>query len=239
MTNLIAEIGNTALKIAWVDGETVGKTYRYQGENKIDYIISIAEKEKPGILAISSVVPLSDIEKNNLKTICGELLVIDNNVKNDCGFPEYLSPDRVCSLYAAKRLFKGKSCTVFDFGTTLTIDFLDSEGNYEGGNISLGCRTRFKALNRYSKGLPLLETPEKVESLGYSENSAIEAGVIKGIMFEIQAYIDSKPGNIVIFTGGDAFYFVKTMKNSIFAVCNLCLMGLALITDEYVQKNNR
>ena len=27
------------------------------------------------------------------------------------------------------------------------------------------------------------------------------------------------------------------MKNSIFVVCNLELMGLALITDEYVKKN--
>lgn len=41
----------------------------------------------------------------------------------------------------------------------------------------------------------------------------------------------------MIFTGGDAIYFAKRMKNSIFVVSNLVLMGLALITDDYVKKN--
>jgi type III pantothenate kinase len=69
-----------------------------------------------------------------------------------------------------------------------------------------------------------------------STQSSIEAGVISGIMFEIQGYVDSRPDNIVVFTGGDANYFAKRMKNSIFVVCNLVLIGLALITDEYVER---
>ena len=56
-------------------------------------------------------------------------------------------------------------------------------------------------------------------------------------MFEIDGYIKAFKDNIVIFTGGDAIYFAKKMKNSIFVVCNLELMGLALITDDYVRKN--
>ena len=55
-------------------------------------------------------------------------------------------------------------------------------------------------------------------------------------MFEIEGYNRLRPENIVIFTGGDANYFAKKMKNSIFVVSNLVLMGLALITDEYVEK---
>ena len=38
---------------------------------------------------------------------------------------------------------------------------------------------------------------------------------------------------MVIFTGGDANYFAKRMKNSIFVVCNLVLMGLSLIAVRY------
>ena len=71
----------------------------------------------------------------------------------------------------------------------------------------------------------------------YTLQGSIESGVISGIMFEIEGYIRLRPENIVIFTGGDAIYFAKKMKNSIFAVCNLVLMGLALITDDYVKKN--
>ena len=40
-----------------------------------------------------------------------------------------------------------------------------------------------------------------------------------------------------VFTGGDAIYFAKRMKNSIFVVCNLVLIGLALIATEYDQKD--
>ena len=127
--------------------------------------------------------------------------------------------------------------TVFDFGTTLTVDFLSREGRYLGGNISLGCRTRFKALERYSKSLPLVDTPEKIAPEGHSIQGSIESGVISGIMFEIEGYTRLRPENIVVFTGGDAIYFAKKMKNSIFVVCNLVLMGLALITDDYVKKN--
>ena len=44
--NLIVEIGNTALKAAWTEDKTLGKTFRYQGERKMDFIASITEKEK-------------------------------------------------------------------------------------------------------------------------------------------------------------------------------------------------
>ena len=54
-------------------------------------------------------------------------------------------------------------------------------------------------------------------------------------MFEIEGYIGLYPENIVVFTGGDAIYFAKRMKNSIFVICNLVLMGLALMADEYVK----
>ena len=152
-------------------------------------------------------------------------------------FPEYLSYDRAAELVAAAFLFRDKPVTVFDFGTTLTVDFLSREGRYLGGNVSPGCRTRFKALERYSKSLPLVDTPEKILPEGKSLQGSIESGVISGIMFEIEGYIRLRPENIVVFTGGDAIYFAKKMKNSIFAVCNLVLMGLALITDDYVKKN--
>mgnify|MGYP003552785128 CR=1 FL=1 len=70
-----------------------------------------------------------------------------------------------------------------------------------------------------------------------SVSSSISSGVISGIMFEIEGYICKNPQNINVFTGGDANYFAKRMKNSIFVVCNLVLMGLALIALEYDKKD--
>ena len=239
--DLIVEIGNTALKAAWTEEKTLGKTFRYQGERRMEFIAGITEKEKPGVMVVSSVYEISPADERLLRKECRRLIILDPAhplTASKYGFPSYLSYDRTAALLAARHLFAGKGCTVIDFGTTLTVDYIDGEGRYEGGNISLGCRTRFKALNRYSRSLPLLDTPAEIPSLGTSLKESVESGIISGIIFEIQAYIDRKPSNVVLFTGGDAIYFVKKMKNSIFVVCNLVLMGLALITDEYVREKD-
>lgn len=229
MANLIIDIGNTALKASWADGITLGKTFRYQGERMIEFIFSLLEKEKPEVMVISSVRNFSNQNITRLKQMCDRLVIVDNEILEHYSLPDCLTPDRAASIIAAKYLFKGRGCTIFDFGTTMSIDFISKEGEYEGGNISVGCRTRFKALNRYTKNLPLVENPFEIEISGKNIQSSIASGVITGIMFEIEGYLGRYPENVAVFTGGDAIYFAKRMKNSIFVVCNLVLMGLALI----------
>ena len=240
MANLLIEIGNTAVKAAWSEESVLGKTFRYQGEKVMEFIATLVEKQSPLVTAVVSARVISPEEQQFLSGIGQYLILMDpahQDVLSPYGVPDYLSYDRACSLVAARYLFKGKACTVFDLGTTLTVDYLDTSGRYLGGNISLGCRTRFKAINRYSKSLPLVDMPSSNKFPGDSQKSSIESGVISGIIFEIDGYIRTNPENIVIFTGGDAIYFAKRMKNSIFVVCNLGLMGLAIITDDYVKKN--
>lgn len=237
--NLLIDVGYTAIKAAWADGITLGKTFRYQGERTADFILGLVEKNRPDVMVLSSVREFSQTAISKFGKCCGKFILIDsehNFILEDNALPAYLTPDRAASVIAAQYLFKGKGCTIFDFGTILTIDFMDAEGHYSGGNISLGCRTRFKSVNRYSKSLPLQDTPENVEETGNSLTSSIDSGIILGIMFEIGGYFARHPENIVIFTGGDAIYFAKRMKNSIFVVCNLVLMGLALIAVRYGEK---
>ena len=229
MANLIIDIGNTALKASWADGITLGKTFRYQGERMSEFIFSLLEKEKPEVMVISSARNFSNQNITRLKQMCDRLVIVDNEILEHYSLPDCLTPDRAASIIAAKYLFKGRGCTIFDFGTTMSIDFISKEGEYEGGNISVGCRTRFKALNRYTKNLPLVENPFEIEISGKNIQSSIASGVITGIMFEIEGYLGRYPENVAVFTGGDAIYFAKRMKNSIFVVCNLVLMGLALI----------
>lgn len=234
MSNLVVEIGNTALKAAWSDNTTLGKTFRYQGEKYLDFILSLTHREKPEVMVVSSVTPLTEAEMVSLQGECNRLLVLDSNHKElliGYGLPAYLSYDRAASILAARHLFKGRGCTIVDFGTTLTVDFTDQEGLYRGGNISLGFRTRFKALSRYSRSLPLVEIPENPAETGLSEVASIESGVVSGIIFEIEGYLNLHPENIAVFTGGDANYFAKRMKKSIFVVPNLVLMGLALLAE--------
>ncbi len=239
MAHLLIEIGNTALKAAWSEGMTLGKTFRYQGEKVMEYIRTLVQKEKPDVLVVASVYPVSPVDEEQLQAECQQLILLDSNHRNlleNNGLPSFLTYDRAASILAARYLFRGKGCTIVDFGTTLTIDRTDEEGRYRGGSISLGCRTRFKALNRYSRTLPLLNSPEMTGFDGFSLEGSMVAGVISGMLFEIEGYLREYPEDRVVFTGGDANYFAKRMKNSIFVVCNLVLMGLALIADEYVRK---
>lgn len=233
--NLIVDIGNTVTKLALCEGMVLGKTFRYQGENKLDFILDIARKNLPEAIAISSPRAISDRGISELKKVCERLVILDPNhrqVALEASIPDYVMPDCTASIIAARKLFGGKACTVFDFGTIITSSFLSSSGEYEGGTISPGCTTRFRSIKRYAGNLPLLSETEENKVIGDSLNSAIRSGVVSGIMFEIDGYISTHPDNIVVFTGGDANYFAKRTKNSIFVVCNLVLMGLALIAEQ-------
>ena len=232
-------MGNTALKAVWAEGDTLGKTIRYQGEKTIEFIQHITEKEKPNVMVLASVRDISSQDEDVLKTLCRELVLIDKkhpSILRAYGLPEYLSPDRAAGVIAVRKLFAGRECIVFDFGTILSIDFISEDGSYLGGNVSLGCRTRFKAINRYSKNLPLVNTPKELISIGSTLVSSVEAGVMLGIKFEVDAYIASRPESVVIYTGGDANLFVRYTRNSAFVVNNLVLMGLAVISLDY-EKN--
>ena len=237
MANLVIDIGNTALKASWADGMTLGKTFRYQGERMMDFILSLTEKERPEIMILSSVRTFSAQAVEKLRKACDVLLVVDEEMSERYNIPSYLTPDRAASIVISRYLFKGRKCSIFDLGTTLTVDLLDEDGNYEGGIISPGCRTRFKALNRYSRFLPLLSAPDDISETGTDVVTSLSSGVVSGMMFEIGGYMSRYSENINVFTGGDAIYFAKRMKNSIFVVCNLVLMGLALMAVEYDKKD--
>jgi type III pantothenate kinase len=236
MANLIIDIGNTALKASWCDGITLGKTFRYQGEKTMDFILSLTSRVKPEVMVLSSVRNFTSKNIQKLESECERLIIVDKELMSHYGLPLHLTPDRVASVVASRYLFNGRECMIFDFGTTLTVDFTDSEGKYEGGNVSLGYRTRFKSINRYSRNYPLIGVPSDVETPGNDLVSSVISGVLSGMIFEIEGYILHNPKKTIVFTGGDAIYFAKRMKNSIFAVCNLVLMGLAIIAVEYDKK---
>ena len=237
MANLIIDIGNTALKASWCDGMTLGKTFRYQGERMLDFILSLTSKSRPETMVLSSVRNFSESNIKRLEGECERLIIVDREMYSRYDIPEFITPDRAAAIVASRYLFKGKGCIIFDFGTTLSMDFLDADGKYEGGNISPGCRTRLRSLNRYTKSLPLVDAPESELEKGIDVRTSIESGVISGIVFEIEGYLLRHPQKISVFTGGDAIYFAKRMKNSIFVVSNLVLMGLALIAVEYDKKD--
>lgn len=233
--NLIIDAGNTVVKVALCEGLTIGKMYRYQGEERLDYIRELAEKTLPEVMVLCSARIINEEDLKMLEGCAGRIVIIDPVHKeafSDMNIPDYLTPDALAGVKAVLHMFKGKACSIFDFGTTITSTFIDADGRFIGSAISPGCTTRFRSISRYARNLPLLSETEDTALTGSDLESSIRSGVISGIMFEIEGYISKYSQNMAIFTGGDANYFAKRTKNSIFVVCNLVLMGLALIAQQ-------
>ena len=109
MANLLIEIGNTALKAAWAEGRTLGKTVRYQGERLHGFLLgTLLAKEKPDVLVLASVRDIPEEDIREIRERCGQLVLIDRShpaILRAYGLPEYLSPSRAASIIAARELF--------------------------------------------------------------------------------------------------------------------------------------
>jgi type III pantothenate kinase len=197
----------------------------------------MVSKLKPERMFISNVRCRYTLDEEKFMSVCQKVVLLNGtaNIKYErlSNIPYTLGADRFVSLVAVNYLFPNKKCLIIDFGTAITVDYLDENGKLLGGTISIGLRTRLNAINHYIPHLPLVEDPfENCES-GVSTEQALRDGMILGIMFEVEGYIRNNPDYTVVFTGGDANYFAKKVKSPIFVINNLVLLGLAHLSHFY------
>ncbi|MGD1846137.1 MAG: type III pantothenate kinase [Salibacteraceae bacterium] len=157
--------------------------------------------------------------------------------------PATLGNDRVAAVVGAAHQFPKTNVLVIDAGTCITYDLVTASGDYLGGSISPGIQMRYKSLHTFTARLPLLGLQEGVELIGTSTNTAMRSGVQQGILAEVRGIISAYQGQFpdlkVVITGGDSEFFVKALKNSIFADPNLVLNGLNVILNHYVSYLSR
>ena len=189
--------------------------------------------------AIVASTAVSTVEVADLLRKCGmEVLEMTSltpvPIGNDYLSPATLGVDRLAAAVGSVDVLGYRDCLIVDFGTAITIDLVEN-GVFRGGNISQGVRTRFRALHDYTSRLPQCEATDEILLLGRTTQQAIEQGVMEGITHEIEGYIRAfslKNDKLtLIFTGGDANFFVKRIKNAIFAKCDLVLCGLNRILE--------
>ena len=144
---------------------------------------------------------------------------------------ETLGLDRIANAVGAAMQFPNRNVLSIQAGTCLVLDFVNENGEYLGGSISPGINMRLEALHEKTKNLPLLRVKETPQSfLGATSEESILFGVVNGICYEIDGFIEDYIVNfeniIVLITGGDALFLQKLIKNTIFAAPNLVLIGL-------------
>lgn len=236
--NLIIDIGNNSAKyFIFHDTNIILRGRRTDGT--FDFISEYAEQFHIKEVIVSSVVELTPQQKESIES-CGAKIVWMNSdtplpIKVDYRTPHTLGSDRLAAAVGAMAQAPGRDILVIDAGSAITIDFLDKNGTFRGGNISPGVKMRLKALHNFTSRLPLVEKEGETPYFGYDTESAIRSGVIYGICNEIEGYIstvkEKYPDVLVFLTGGDEKTLIDKIKTRIFADKFLVAKGLNKILE--------
>ena len=88
-----------------------------------------------------------------------------------------IGKDRLAAVAGAISLYANTNMLVIDAGTAITYEVVNNNNEFLGGNISPGMAMRFKALNKFTSRLPLLEKNPDQQLIGNSTTGAIQAGL--------------------------------------------------------------
>jgi type III pantothenate kinase len=242
---LAVDVGNTRIKAAVFEENTLLEFFVFQKTTLEKNIQNIFEKyQNISHLVVASV---SDVEKQAFFSF--ESVVKIHFVSHNDSFPfvncyetpKTLGIDRMVLAAGATLQYPNQNRLVIDAGTCVTFDFIDENNNYLGGAISPGLRLRYEALHNFTAKLPLLTLENPNHFIGNSTSQSIHSGVVNGLVFEIDGFIEEFKTQfskfIIILTGGDSEILAKRLKNTIFANSNFLLESLNQ-TFQYKIKND-
>ncbi len=203
--NLTIDIGNTAVKWAAFEGETlVDHAYGMPG----DAMVAGAD----GVMVCASGD--ADGAPERLRAIRPQLSVLSPAtplpLRLDYKTPLTLGPDRVAAACGAWALHPGADTLVIDAGTCITVDFVGRDAAYRGGAIMPGIDMQLQALHSQTARLPLVEIGRQTRAcvVGRSTEECIVAGTLGATMLAlagfVTAYREKCPSLGVMLTGGDA-----------------------------------
>ncbi len=242
---LAIDVGNTRIKAAVFEENTLLETFvimKVEFQKGIENILK--SRKNISDLIVASV---TDIEKQAF--IAFEKAVAIHFVSHNDAFPfvncyetpKTLGMDRMVLAVGATLLFPNQNRLVIDAGTCVTYDFIDQNDNYLGGAIAPGLHLRYQALHNFTAKLPLLKLEEPKHFIGKSTSASIHSGVVNGLVYEIDGFIEEfklqYSNFIIILTGGDTDFLAKRLKNTIFANSNFLLESLNQ-TFQYKIKND-
>ena len=105
--------------------------------------------------------------------------------------PKQLGQDRIAAMMAGwcyndKKNRLKRSFAVIDFGSCVTTDIVNSEGNHMGGNIDLGLLWRLRAAHNFSENLPMVDIGDSINGLdaflANNTHQSLDYGVVSGFL---------------------------------------------------------
>ena len=235
--NLIIDIGNTSIKVAVYKNrerltllrsdklnheELEKRLSTFKIENAI--VSSVKTTSDESIDILTARIPF--VHFLSYKSRLPFIIEYDT--------PETLGSDRIAAVAGAYLYFPGADTLLIDAGTAITYEFLSGK-TYKGGNISPGLGIRFKALNKFTGRLPLSAQSDIYTFPGRNTTDAILAGVLTGVIYEINEYIrtfEKKYSPIkVILTGGDGEYLKGKINHQLNYIPDIVIDGLNYILE--------
>jgi type III pantothenate kinase len=213
---LLLDVGNSAIKAAWSDGDVILETRRWEltssagvarasddirSSRPFDTVVYMSVNPPASEALIGSFdAPTASVHE------IGKDLPRGMPVKTE--EPERVGTDRTTTAIAAYRIHEG-ALIVVDFGTAITFDCVDADGAFLGGAICPGVRMITSALERDAAFLPLVDIAPREHFLGRSTEEAMICGVYHCLVETTNGILEGlfrEMGGMVpvIATGGDA-----------------------------------
>ena len=236
-TTLCFDFGNTRRKVAIFNNDEIVKAIVLKDDSN-ETIQSLINEYKPQKSILSSVIDHNPAMEELLisKTRFHKLNHLTRLAfTTPVGKPETIGADRLALTAAAVHFYPTKNNLVIGLGTCITYNFINKYHELVGGGISPGMEMRLKSLSHFTAKLPLIEADSNVPLIGYDTKTNILSGVILGMAYEIDGFINEyakKFGNFnVLLTGGDIVHLASHLKNKIFADPDLIFKGLYAISE--------
>lgn len=228
--NICIDIGNTNAKIGYFNNDELEEVLPIVSDRGIEKVI--ARRNADNILISSVRKGVGRYIENITKK--ANTLVLNHEtplpINNAYKTPRTLGVDRIASVVGANFLFKNRNNLIVDLGTCITYDLVDHVGTYHGGGISPGVEMRLKAMHKFTSKLPIVSAKGAPELIGKTTKECMASGAINGTIAELDGIISQYKQFFedlnIIFCGGGAIFFETKIKDHIFAVPNLVLVGL-------------
>jgi len=148
--------------------------------------------------------------------------------------PQTIGPDRLANAVAVKQHF-GAPAVVVDFGTAVTFDVVNAQGNYVGGIIAPGLSVMTDYLHEKTALLPSINIREIRAVIGKNTEEAMLIGAVHGYRGLIRELVGELkralncPRLPVVATGGYARLISSKLPDITAVRPLLTLEGLRLV----------
>ncbi len=231
------DFGNTRFKAAVFNGDVFSEEIVLP-DDETGTIEKLLQDHQPQNTILSSVIE-HNVEIEKLLAAKSSFHKLSHltkaNFTTPVGKPETIGADRLALSAAAVHFYPRKNNLVISLGSCITHNFINQYHEFIGGSISPGMEMRFKAMQVFTAKLPLVQKDWNFPLIGYDTKTNLQSGVIAGMAYEIDGFIDAystKYDNFnAVLTGGDTSYFAGQLKNKIFADSNFLFKGLYALSE--------